>query len=155
MEQKSDHAPVVVNPFLIYVGLAFIAILLQKILPIFVIPRLPAQILGAFLIVLNFVLGLPALWSMIQAKTSPNPHQATTSLVLLGVYQISRNPMYIGLTLVFSGLLTYFQISWGLLFVPLVVWFITIWVIIPEEKYLAAKFGEEYLGYKSKVRRWI
>lgn len=155
MEQKSDHAPVVVNPFLIYVGLAFIAILLQKILPIFVIPRLPAQILGAFLIVLNFGLGLPALWSMIQAKTSPNPHQATTSLVLLGVYQISRNPMYIGLTLVFSGLLTYFQISWGLLFVPLVVWFITIWVIIPEEKYLAAKFGEEYLGYKSKVRRWI
>lgn len=155
MEQKSDHAPVVVNPFLIYVGLAYIAILLQKILPIFVIPRLPAQILGAFLIVLNFVLGLPALWSMIQAKTSPNPHQATTSLVLLGVYQISRNPMYIGLTLVFSGLLTYFQISWGLLFVPLVVWFITIWVIIPEEKYLAAKFGEEYLGYKSKVRRWI
>lgn len=155
MEQKSDHAPVVVNPFLIYVGLAYIAILLQKILPIFVIPRLPAQILGAFLIVLNFGLGLPALWSMIQAKTSPNPHQATTSLVLLGVYQISRNPMYIGLTLVFSGLLTYFQISWGLLFVPLVVWFITIWVIIPEEKYLAAKFGEEYLGYKSKVRRWI
>ena len=155
MEQKTDHASVVVNPFVIYLGLAIVAILLQKILPLSFISGVPARVLGVFLIALNFGFGLPALRSMLQAKTSPNPNRPSTSLVLSGIYRLTRNPMYIGLTLIFAGLLIYFQISWGLLFVPLVVWLITIWVIIPEEKYLEKKFGEEYLQYKSNVRRWI
>ncbi|MDP1547295.1 MAG: methyltransferase, partial [Anaerolineales bacterium] len=64
-------------------------------------------------------------------------------------------PMYIGLTLVYCGVVTILQIPWGLIFLPLVIWLLTIWVIIPEEKYLEGKFGTEYLNYKSKVRRWI
>jgi len=63
--------------------------------------------------------------------------------------------MYVGLTLVFAGVLTLNQNIWGILFVPLLVWLITIWVIIPEETYLEEKFGLEYTAYKSKVRRWI
>jgi protein-S-isoprenylcysteine O-methyltransferase Ste14 len=155
MEQKTDHAPVVVNPFVIYLGLAAAAILLQRILPLPFISEVPARILGVLLIALNFGFGLPALRGMLQAKTSPNPHRPSTVLVLSGNYRFTRNPMYIGLTLMFAGLLTFFEISWGLLFVPLVVWLITIWVIVPEEKYLEKKFGDEYLLYKSKVRRWI
>lgn len=155
MEQKTDHASVVANPFVIYLGLAIVAILLQKILPLSFISGVPARVLGVFLIALNFGFGLPALRGMLQAKTSLNPNRPSTSLVLSGIYRLTRNPMYIGLTLIFAGLLVYFQISWGLLFVPLVVWLITIWVIIPEEKYLEKKFGEEYLQYKSNVRRWI
>lgn len=155
MEQKTDHAPVVVNPFVIYFGLAAAAILLQRILPLPFVSQSTARVLGAFLIALNFIFGLPALRDMLQAKTSPNPHRPSTVLVLSGNYRFTRNPMYIGLTLMFAGLLTFFEISWGLLFVPLVVWLITIWVIVPEEKYLEKKFGDEYLLYKSKVRRWI
>ena len=92
---------------------------------------------------------------MLQARTSPNPNRPSTSLLLHGIYRLTRNPMYLGLTLAFAGLLIYFQITWVLLFIPLVVWLITAWVIIPEEKYLEIKFGEEYLQFKSKVRRWI
>jgi len=155
MEQKTNHASVVVNPFVIYLGLAIVAILLQKILPLSFMSEISARVLGVSLLILNLGFGLPALRGMLQAKTSPNPNRPTTSLVLSGVYRLTRNPMYVGLTLVFAGLLIYFQVSWGLLFVPLAVWLITNWVIVPEEKYLGEKFGEEYLQYKSKVRRWI
>ena len=155
MEPKRDHALVVINPFVVYIGLAVIAILLQIVLPLSFIPAIPARILGVILIALNFVFGIPAIRSMLLAKTSPNPQRPSTSLVLSGVYQRTRNPMYVGLTLVFAGLLIFNQNAWGLLFVPLLVWLITIWVIIPEETYLEEKFGLEYTTYKSSVRRWI
>ena len=155
MEKKTDHASVVVNPFVIYVGLAIAAVILQQIVPLPIITQLPARTLGLLLIALNFGFGLTALRSMLQVKTSPNPNRPSSVLVLSGVYRFTRNPMYVGLTLIFAGVLTFLQVTWGLLFIPLVVWLITIWVIIPEEEYLANKFGEEYLQYKSNVRRWI
>jgi protein-S-isoprenylcysteine O-methyltransferase Ste14 len=155
MEQKKDHAQVVVNPFVIYIGLAVVAVVLQQIVPLPFIAQTPARVLGLLLIALNFGFGLPAIRGMLKVKTSPNPNSPATALVLSGSYRLTRNPMYLGLTLIFSGVLTFFQITWGLLFVPLVVWLITIWVIVPEEKYLENKFGEEYLQYKSNVRRWL
>jgi protein-S-isoprenylcysteine O-methyltransferase Ste14 len=118
-------------------------------------PVILARILGVILIVLNFVCGIPAIRGMLQAKTSPNPQRPSTTLILSGVYQRTRNPMYVGLTMVFAGALILNQNMWGLLFVPLLVWLITIWVIIPEETYLEEKFGLEYAKYKSSVRRWI
>jgi protein-S-isoprenylcysteine O-methyltransferase Ste14 len=155
MEPKPDHASVVANPFVIYLGLAIAAVVLQQIVPLPFVGQAPARVLGTLLIALNFGFGLPAVRGMLKVKTSPNPHRPSTALVLSGSYRLTRNPMYAGLTLVFAGVLTFFQITWGLLFIPLVVWLITIWVIIPEEEYLANKFGEEYLQYKSNVRRWI
>jgi protein-S-isoprenylcysteine O-methyltransferase Ste14 len=155
MNPKTDHAAVVVNPFVIYLGLALLAILLHQVLPLFSIPKQLAHSLGLILIVFNFGFGLLALRGMVQVKTSPNPHRASTSLVVSGIYQFTRNPMYVGLTLVFAGLLLYFQVLWGLVLVPLVVWLITFCVIMPEETYLEKKFGEEYVQYKATVRRWL
>jgi protein-S-isoprenylcysteine O-methyltransferase Ste14 len=155
MEPKRDHASVVVNPIVVYIGLAGVAILLQVVLPLSFMPVILARILGVILIVLNFVFGIPAIRGMLQAKTSPNPQRPSTTLILSGVYQRTRNPMYVGLTMVFAGALILNQNMWGLLFVPLLVWLITIWVIIPEETYLEEKFGLEYAKYKSSVRRWI
>lgn len=155
MHTNTDHPHVVLNPFIIYFGLAVAAVLLQKYLPLPFIPAQAARITGAVMVVLNFIFGLPALIGMLRAKTSPNPGRPATSLLLSGPYKISRNPMYIGLTLLFAGLLFYFQNPWGLFFVPAAIWLITVWVVLPEEKYLEKKFGEEYIRYRSSVRRWI
>lgn len=155
MEQKSDHAQVTVNPFLIYIASALIALALQKIVPLPFLEKTAAQGIGALLIMSNLIAGLPALIGMISVRTSPNPNRPTTALVLSGTFRISRNPMYLGLTFVYCGVVTILQLPWGLIFLPLVIWLLTIWVIIPEEKYLEEKFGTEYLNYKSKVRRWI
>lgn len=155
MEQKSNHAQVIVNPFLIYIASALIALALQKIVPLPFWEKTTAQGIGAALIISNLIAGLPALLGMISVRTSPNPNRPTTALVLSGAFRISRNPMYLGLLLVYSGVVTILQLPWGLIFLPLVIWLLTIWVVIPEEKYLEKKFGTEYLNYKSKVRRWI
>lgn len=155
MEPKRDHASVFVYPFVVYIGLAIVAILLQVVLPLSFMPEKLARISGVILIALNFIFGIPAIRGMLLAKTSPNPKRPSTTLILSGIYQRTRNPMYVGLTMVFAGVLTFNQNMWGLLFVPLLVWLITIWVIIPEETYLEEKFGLEYSKYKSSVRRWI
>jgi protein-S-isoprenylcysteine O-methyltransferase Ste14 len=105
--------------------------------------------------IINLVIGLPAVRGMLTAKTSLNPQQPTTALVLHGSYRISRNPMYFGLTLLYAGLAIFFQTAWGLVLLPVVIWLITIWVIVPEEKYLEQKFGADYFNYKATVRRWI
>lgn len=155
MNQKNDHAQIVINPFLIYVALALCAFLAQKYILLPFIPQSSARIAGVIIMVFNLSIGLPAVRGMLSAKTSPNPSRPTTSLILSGPYRFSRNPMYIGLTLLFAGLMIFFQNLWGILLLPVVIWLITIWVIVPEEEYLELKFGNEYLNYKSTVRRWI
>ncbi|HKG54905.1 MAG TPA: isoprenylcysteine carboxylmethyltransferase family protein [Anaerolineales bacterium] len=155
MNTKNDHAQVVINPFLIYIAFGFCAALLQRFVPLPFIGQLSASLIGVTVMIISFFFGLPAVINMLAAKTTPNPNRPTTVLIFSGPYRFSRNPMYIGLTLLYAGLMMYLQLPWGLIFLPVVIWLITIWVILPEEKYLGQKFGTEYLNYKSTVRRWI
>lgn len=155
MNGKEDHAHVVINPFIIYIGLGLCAVILQKLLPLPFLSQPGASIVGVTIMIINLVFGLPAVMNMLAAKTSPNPHRPTTALIFSGPYRFSRNPMYIGLTLLYAGLMTYLRLPWGLILLPIVIWLITIWVIVPEENYLERKFGAEYVNYKSTVRRWI
>jgi protein-S-isoprenylcysteine O-methyltransferase Ste14 len=155
MDSTYQHAPITVNPFLIYIGLGFGAALLQVLLPLPFLAHAVARPLGAVIVLLNVLIGLPALRSMFAAHTSPNPNRPTTALVFSGPYRFTRNPMYIGLTMFYVGLVTFFALPWGLLLLPAVVFLITRWVITPEEVYLEQKFGAEYIQYKAKVHRWL
>ncbi len=154
MNSKNDHAQVI-NPFVIYMVLGVIAALLQRWLPLPALAPARAPILGTIIMVLSLAIGLPSVLNMLAAKTTPNPHRPTTALVFSGPYRFSRNPMYVGLTLLYVGLVIYFRVTWGLLLLPAIIWLVTIWVIVPEETYLEQKFGTAYLEYKSTVRRWI
>ncbi|MBN2499897.1 MAG: isoprenylcysteine carboxylmethyltransferase family protein [Anaerolineales bacterium] len=155
MKVKNDHPHLIVNPFVLYVGFGLSAALLQNLVALPFAPTQTAQITGITIMATNLLFGLPALRGMLQAKTSPNPNRPTTTLLLSGPYRFSRNPMYVGLTLIYVGLMTFLQLPWGILFTPIVIWLITAWVIRPEEEYLASKFGDTYLEYKKIVRRWI
>ena len=155
MSPNDDHAQIVVNPFLIYIISGLGAFLLQKIAPLPFLAQPAASILGLILLLVSLPVGLPAALGMVAAHTSLNPARPTTSLVRSGPYRRTRNPMYIGLTLTTAGLMTIFRLPWGLLLLPLVVWLITAWVIVPEERYLEGKFGTDYLSYKSGVARWL
>ncbi len=91
------------------------------------------------------------------AGTTINPMQPskTSSIVTRGVYKISRNPMYVGFLLIL--------LSWALLLanivsfagLPVFVWYMNRFQIIPEEQALIAKFGVEYVAYAKSVRRWL
>ena len=84
-----------------------------------------------------------------------DPGQPTSMLIRTGIFSISRNPLYLGGAVVFLGIALILNMVWALvaLLVSLVLCHIIL--IIPEERYLAAKFGEAYEEYCATVHRWL
>ena len=83
-----------------------------------------------------------------------NPEKATT-LVTDGLFSVSRNPMYAGLLIVLTGVCVYNGIYTGLLILPCFVLYITQFQIKPEEEAMSKVFGQEFIAYRKRVRRWI
>jgi protein-S-isoprenylcysteine O-methyltransferase Ste14 len=75
-------------------------------------------------------------------------------LTTAGPFGYSRNPAYLGLAMIYAGIAVLRNSLWAILFLPLVVYVIPREVIEREERYLERTFGEEYLAYKARVRRW-
>jgi len=92
-----------------------------------------------------------------RAKTTKNPMrpQAASSLVVTGVYRFTRNPMYLGLSLVLVGWAVFLWSAGALLGPAAFVAYISRFQIAPEERVLNALFGSEYSAYKAKVSRWL
>jgi len=100
-------------------------------------------------------LALPALFTMRAAGTNANPAKPALLIVRGGPYRFTRNPMYLALCLVQAGI-GFLLNDWiTLLFVVPLALVLHFGVILPEERYLEAKFGERYLALKREVRRWI
>lgn len=78
-----------------------------------------------------------------------------TSLQTTGIYAITRNPMYVGLAIVYLGITCFIGNWWNIIFFPLLILIVQEYVIKREEKYLEAEFGKQYNEYKNKVRRWL
>lgn len=151
---SADNAHVIAPPPLIYALPLFGGLLLHHYRPWLVIPPAWASILGPLIVALGFV-GLPAVVAFRRAGTQPQPWRPTTALVVTGVYQFSRNPMYVGFTLFYVGISLWVNSLWPLLFLPLVLGIMTYGVIAREEAYLERLFGDEYRAYRSRVRRWL
>ncbi|NJN61634.1 MAG: isoprenylcysteine carboxylmethyltransferase family protein [Coleofasciculaceae cyanobacterium RL_1_1] len=92
-----------------------------------------------------------------KAQTTVNPlaPQEASSLVMTGIYRWSRNPMYVGLGFVLLGWACWLANGVAFLMLPLFVLSINRLQIVPEERHLQAKFGDEFADYSTKVRRWI
>ncbi len=92
-----------------------------------------------------------------KAQTTPNPKEIdkATSLVTSGIYRYTRNPMYLGLTLILLGWALYLSHFLAFILIPIFMMYISRFQIQPEERMLAKKFGQAYQNYRSKVRRWI
>ena len=92
-----------------------------------------------------------------KAQTTPNPQalEEVSSLVTSGVYQYSRNPMYVGLVLILFSWALYLSHFLAFVLLPIFILYMTRFQIQPEERMLAQKFGKAYQAYKAKVRRWV
>ena len=141
-------------PFL-YAGLLLLGLLLEDLLPLPRLPRTPSRLMAAALLLSGGGLLLWSLGLFLRARTSPLPMRPTTALVGSGPYRWTRNPMYLGMLLVYLGAALLFDVTWALVLSPVIVALVNRLVIAREERYLEAKFGEEYLQYKARVGRWI
>lgn len=110
---------------------------------------------GIVFTILALTLALSALRTMKAAGTNVNPSEPALTVVRDGAFRFTRNPMYLALCLL-QVALGFFLDDWiTLLFVVPLALIFHYGVILREENYLTAKFGEPYLQYKRDVRRWI
>jgi protein-S-isoprenylcysteine O-methyltransferase Ste14 len=150
-----DHSGVKVPPPLIYVGGFVLGLLLERFFPILVLPQTPRHIAAVLCIALWAILSAWSIGLFRRAGTSFIPIKPTTALVFSGPYRFTRNPMYLGFIGLYVGLALWFSVVWALLALPGVIAGIQYCVIVREEQYLERKFGEKYLQYKARVRRWL
>ena len=101
------------------------------------------------------VLGAPAVSLFKRAGQSPNPWKATPEISERGPFRFTRNPMYLQMVVACIGFAVMLENWWILALTPLCGWLLQRFAILPEEAYLEQKFGEDYLNYKRRVRRWL
>ena len=151
----SDKAKVIAFPPLILVGALVLGFGLDLAWPAKFMPRAAGLAIGILVVIGSIALALLARREMVRAKTPLNVRKPTTEIVTSGVFQFSRNPIYLGMVLLCLGTAFLLDSLWFLaLCAPLAI-VLQRGVIEPEEAYLEQKFGDKYLRYKAKVRRWI
>lgn len=96
-----------------------------------------------------------ALMEMRRARTTIIPHMEADALVTTGVFNRSRNPIYLGDALILTGLILRWDAVLALPLIPIFVWLLERRFILPEEARLAARFGPAYDAYAGRVRRWL
>lgn len=112
---------------------------------------------AAVLVVAAGGLAAPAFAAFRRAGTTVNPVHvdAASRLVTGGVYRISRNPMYVSLTLLLCALALHLADPMVWAGPAIFVLWITRFQIIPEERAMAARFGADYARYRAGTRRWL
>jgi protein-S-isoprenylcysteine O-methyltransferase Ste14 len=152
--EAPDTAGVVAPPPLIYSGALAAGLLAKTPLPAAFLPRRVARLLGLPLLGAG-LLFLSSLRTMRDAGTDVRPDKPTSSLVIEGPYRFTRNPIYLGFTLFYGGITALANSLPSALLLPFVLIVMRRGVIEREERYLERIFGEEYLLYKARVRRWV
>ena len=114
-------------------------------------------VLGILVVVIGLGCAVPSFRLFAKHKTTISPFtpSETTALVTAGMYRYSRNPMYLGLVLLTIAATIFFGTWLGIVIVVAFIFLLNFLQIIPEEEALLDIFGEEYVEYKKKVRRWI
>ena len=154
---SNDHANIIVLPPLPYVLTAVLGILLQLFLePLRFFPETwIGHAAGWPLVVAATLLVIWARQTMSRAGESPNVNKPTGTIVSTGPYALTRNPMYLSMTLLYGGIAFIVNTAWPIIFLPAVLFVIHYGVINREERYLERKFGDGYARYRAKVRRWL
>lgn len=159
MNDERDAAAVRVFPPAVPALTILLGIALQRIWPIQVDLGITpaARYWVGGLIVVGAILGL-GLWAVVLFRRSgqdENPWKPTPRIVEGGPFRISRNPMYLQMIIVCIGMAIILANAWILLLTPLGGWVLQRFAIRPEEAYLERKFGDKYLAYRRRVRRWL
>ncbi|HKD57483.1 MAG TPA: isoprenylcysteine carboxylmethyltransferase family protein [Hyphomicrobiaceae bacterium] len=143
-------------PLLIVAALAA-AVLLGRFYPLAWPGRsdLPAQLIGYGLGATGALLTGWGFFTLNRADTTVLPHKPVKRLVTHGAFGFRRNPIYMGEVLIFLGLAQATGNIWMALMAPPLAILLFALAILPEERHLEARFGEEYLAYKARTRRWF
>ena len=112
--------------------------------------------ISLFLLILGLIIFISAVRSFRKQKTTVNPlkPKQASSLVTSGIFRLSRNPMYLGMSIMLIGFGVIFGAKLTVCLLALFVLYITIFQIMPEERAMEQKF-DDWEDYSAKVRRWL
>ncbi|WGW02448.1 methyltransferase family protein [Tropicibacter oceani] len=114
-----------------------------------------ADLLGGLMVGAGIVVMLLAVHEMRRHQTTIIPHMQAARLVTTGIFKRSRNPIYLGDSLILTGMILYWDAVLGLPLIPLFVWIIEKRFVEPEELRLKRKFLAEFSRYTQQTRRWL
>ncbi len=154
-ESGSDNAGVVGRPPITYALSMLAGHLIDSCVPL-AMPGGDGRVMaGRVISVLSFALFLASAPLFKKYGTSIKPYKPTSAIITTGTYRLSRNPIYLSMSLLHFGVALWNGTWWMLLTLAVTTWFTTKFVIEREENYLEGRFGAEYMSYKRSVRRWI
>ena len=132
-----------------------ISVILHYTLPLINIIEYPSNLIGFLFFVIGTVLNIWTDQLFKKVNTTVKPFEKPSTLILKGPFKISRNPMYLGMAILLIGI--GFILGSITSFAGFVLFIITMEIaFIPQEDMnLQEKFGDEYLAYKKRIRRWI
>ncbi len=158
-ERQRDSAAVRIFPPGVPLVTVLVGIGLNYLSPInlgFALPAPERYWVGGLIVAGSFV-GL-GVWSVLlfrRTGQSENPWKPTPQIVERGPFRVTRNPMYLQMVLICVGIAIILWNVWVLVLTPICAWVLQRFAIKPEEAYLEGKFGDAYLAYKRRVRRWL
>ena len=156
MADTTDTANVIIRPPIAWAVAVLAGLALNWLLPL---PFVPATLLARSLGVMVFAFALAlfawAIATIIRAGSKVPTSRPTTTIVDSGPYQLTRNPIYLGMVLGLIGLAISLNSLWLLLTMVSFAFVIRYGVVAREEAYLERKFGDVYGRYCARVRRWL
>lgn len=146
-----------IPPPVVTLGVALLMWLVAQLGPWLHLPPTVRLTAAALLALAGIALAVSGIVAFRQASTTINPHKphAASALVSSGVYRLTRNPMYLGLSFVLAAWAVYLGSAWAWLGPVLFVAFIQRFQIVPEERVLNERFGAAFASYTARVRRWL
>ena len=119
------------------------------------VPAGAARLIAGVLVVAFVLWNGIALWMLAQHRTALLPGGSTRVILDRGPFGCSRNPLYLGLIALDLALALLWPSLWAVVLVPVGVAALRWGAVLPEERYLSAKFGAEYDAYRDRTRRWL
>ena len=112
-------------------------------------------LIGLGFIGLGFLLAFNSIARFVRAKTGVVPFSESTALITEGFYKYTRNPMYVGMNSFLLGLMLILKNPLNIFFLIIFFFIVRNMFVLKEEVQMEETFGEDYLTYKRKVRRWL
>lgn len=140
----------------VYVFAALVAMLAAHLLvPIALVLVFPWNLIGLAPLFLGAALAVYAIRLFATHKTTPEPFGRSGALVTDGPFRVTRNPMYLGILVMVSGVAALFGTAGPWLVVPVLGFLLDAVFVRREEEKMELFFGDAYRNYKNRVRRWI
>jgi protein-S-isoprenylcysteine O-methyltransferase Ste14 len=154
-ESDERGAKVHFPPPLVFAGFTLLGAGLQYIAPIPFLASAWMKIIGIIVLLGGLALMIAAVKEFRRTGQDPKPWKPSPELVLQGPYLFTRNPMYVGFTIVQIGLGVALGTLWISLLAPVALLVVHFIAVVPEEKYLEEKFADSYREYRRRVRRYV